>query len=184
LARLYPCWIAAAQWLFSRLFADTVDSDKIGATQRDMPYINLAVGASMIPSASIWISTVLLGPHGFRELFIPTTLPKHAPGIAEPARQFLRIDELAIFGSALVWLGYLFGDMKRAGMVNVSWLRLVCYAVVGVLAMGPGTTLGIGWLWREDILATRWHKDARTEESLARLGERAAKEGGNRNGRK
>jgi hypothetical protein len=68
-----------------------------------------------------------------------------------------------------VWLAFLFWDMQKAGMLKEGWLRTVLMGCVLVPLVGPGATLGIGWLFREQILATRRHKDALTPESVARL---------------
>jgi hypothetical protein len=84
-------------------------------------------------------------------------------------RELLRWDEIFAFGSHLVWLGYLFWDLAVAGMLREGWLRVVGLGVVSLLAFGPGATIGMGWLWREQILATRRHKYALTPESVGRL---------------
>ena len=63
-------------------------------------------------------------------------------------------------GACFLWLLYLFGDMKKAGMVEDSWLSILMKGAATLLLAGPGVTVGLGWLWRERILATRWHKDA------------------------
>ena len=181
--QLYPVWFWLSSWAFSRLFADTVDHDAFTAPTRDLPYIRLTVGAPAVLAAGFWIGAVLLGPYGLREIFVPTTLPRLTANLSDAALEFLRIDELVIFGSVFLWLAYLFADLKRAGMLGTGWPALLVFATVGVFAVGPGATAGLGWLWREEILATRKHKDARTEESLARLGLTAATET-KRNGRK
>jgi hypothetical protein len=181
--QLYPMWVAGALFLFSRVFADTVEQDKIDAPKRDLPHVRFAVGISVLISAGAWVAATLLGPYSLKGLFLPATIPKNTTNLNDAAVQFLRIDELAIFGSALLWLGYLFGDMKRAGM-DVGWLRLLLYGPASVLTVGPGATLGMGWLWREDILANRWHKDACKGENLERLGETVSKANGRLRGGK
>ena len=63
-------------------------------------------------------------------------------------------------GASFLWLLYLFGNLKKAGMVGDSWLSIIIKGTVMLLLAGPGVTVGLGWLWRERILATMWHKDA------------------------
>jgi hypothetical protein len=90
-------------------------------------------------------------------------------GLAVFAAVFLRWDEVFGMGSVLVWLGYLFWDLRAAGMLREGWLTVVGLGVVSVFVVGPGATVGLGWLWREQILATRRHNDALTLESVGRL---------------
>lgn len=81
-------------------------------------------------------------------------------------REFLKLDDISLSVNTLLWLAYLFWDMKSAGMVNISWVSIVLYAVASLVLLGPGTTAGLGWLWRENIIAKRKHKCAITEESV------------------
>lgn len=63
-------------------------------------------------------------------------------------------------GACFLWLLYLFGDLKKAGMFNQSLLNVVAASAVTLVLGGPGVTVGLIWLWREHILATKWHKNA------------------------
>lgn len=108
-------------------------------------------------------------PYGARAVFVPTALPRRMPGLTEFTGQFLRWDEAFGLGAPLVWMGYLFRDLARAGMLPEGWFGVVGAGAACVLALGPGATLGLGWLFREHILATRRHKDALTLESVQRL---------------
>jgi hypothetical protein len=52
------------------------------------------------------------------ELFIPRLeIPET---LIENVRNFVQYDFLFCFGRALLWLGYLFHDMKKAGMVEAT----------------------------------------------------------------
>ena len=62
--------------------------------------------------------------------------------------------------ACLLWLLYLFSDMKKAGMLKESFISIVMKGAFTLLLAGPGVAIGLGWLWRERILATKWHKDA------------------------
>jgi len=75
-------------------------------------------------------------------------------------RNFVQFDYLFCFGSTFLLLGLLFADMKKAGMVKTSWLTLVFSAIATTAIAGPGATIGLGWLWRENVLATKRHKGA------------------------
>ncbi|KAK3307212.1 uncharacterized protein B0T15DRAFT_167512 [Chaetomium strumarium] len=58
-----------------------------------------------------------------------------------------------------VWL---LGAPRVAGLSVLGSVGSDRAGLVSVLAVGPGATLGLGWLWREHILASRRHKDALT----------------------
>ena len=63
-------------------------------------------------------------------------------------------------GACFLWLLYLFGDLKTAGMFKESLISVIVKGAATLVLAGPGVTLGLGWLWRERILATKWHKNA------------------------
>jgi len=58
---------------------------------------------------------------------------------------------------AMIWLIFLFGDLKKAKMIKQSWGILLCCLIGSVVFIGPGATLIAGWLWREEILAGKRH---------------------------
>ena len=37
-------------------------------------------------------------------------------------------------------------------------------AVIAVVGLGPGAAVGLGWLWREELLTKRRHQAAVTEK--------------------
>jgi hypothetical protein len=87
---------------------------------------------------------------------------------AQTLGNMLKIDYVLCFGAALLWLAYFFSDLKYAGMITQGWPTIVIFTVVTTVAVGPGATLGLGWLWRENTLATKHHKAALTKESIAK----------------
>ncbi|KAK3942865.1 hypothetical protein QBC46DRAFT_378981 [Diplogelasinospora grovesii] len=171
--QLYPVYVSLALQLLTRsgLFPDTMDEDKVHAPNRDLPVIRTYVGSTVALSAAVWLYTWYTNGLGTWTVFIPTSIPSVIGGITGFTSQFLRWDQVFTFGGQFVWLLYLFGDIKTAGMADdVSWFKMVLSGAVSLVALGPGATLGLGWLWREGILATRRHKDALTLESVKRLG--------------
>ncbi len=173
--QLYPVWLALSLWGMSRVFfRDTMASDKVYHTQKDLPVMRLYIGGAAVVSAGVWWWTALVGGYGLREVFVPAALPRSMGSLTEFAGQFLRWDEVFGFGSHLVWLGYLFWDLAAAGMLREGWFTAAGLGVVSLLLVGPGATVGMGWLWREHILATRRHKCALTPESVGKLHGKAA----------
>jgi hypothetical protein len=167
--QLFPIFMALIMFVFSYISPDTVASDKIRAPKRDLPLIRLIVGSTSFLAAVVWLWAWAAGPYSFVDVFIPQMLPMASPDLKTSTANFLRFDEIFVFGPQLVWLAYLFWDIKHAGMLSAGWLRLILYAVAGVFALGPGATLGLGWLWREHLIANRRHKFALTLESVVRL---------------
>ncbi|KAK4134625.1 FAD/NAD(P)-binding domain-containing protein [Trichocladium antarcticum] len=176
--QLYPVWLALTLWGLGTLWRDTAAEDVLRAAPRDVPVMKWYVGVASVLSAGVWVWAWAWGGHGMRGVFVPRglLLGGRAADLAGFTGDFLRWDEVFALGAHLVWLGYLFGDLARAGMLREGWWRVMGWGAVGVVAAGPGATLGMGWLLREHILATRRHKDALTVESVARLhGEAAGK---------
>lgn len=55
---------------------------------------------------------------------------------------------------------HMFKDLKHAGMVEQSWMRIVISAIATTLVLGLGVAMGLGWLCREDVLVHKRHKGA------------------------
>jgi hypothetical protein len=157
--QMFPVWVALFQSLAAfTIMPDTIKYDRIHSTERDWPTIRFTVGSFMVLSAALWIYTLSHSPFSFGELFVPQLEIPHA--LVENLRNFIQYDFLFTSSSALLWLGYLFYDMKKAGMVNTGWSRIIPMTALTTVALGPGAAVGLGWLWREQILATKRHKAA------------------------
>ncbi|KAF2163066.1 hypothetical protein M409DRAFT_68702 [Zasmidium cellare ATCC 36951] len=76
----------------------------------------------------------------------------------------LHAAEASLLLPTAVWLALLFTDLKSAGMLRRSWLTIISAGVVVSVICGPTTALGLGWLWREKVLANERHKNALTRE--------------------
>ncbi|KAL2177766.1 uncharacterized protein P884DRAFT_277482 [Thermothelomyces heterothallicus CBS 202.75] len=167
--QLYPLWAAAALFAGSRLFLrDTMATDKLSRPLRDLPVMRLYVGAAAALSAVVWWHT-RLGAGGLVHVFVPAGLPRSEHNLTRFTAEFLKWDEVFGFGSHLLWLACLFWDLRGAGMLREGWLRVVGLGLLSLVLFGPGATLGLGWLFREHILATRRHKNALTPESVGKL---------------
>ncbi len=167
--QLYPIFIEVSLFSLSNAFPDTTEKDKVQSPNRDLPIIRLYVLIPMFFSAWVWIWIRMATPHSLATVFIPTAIPRTKDDIVSFTHEFLCWDELFSYGAMMIWVGYLLGDLKRAGMVHFNWLFLILCTAASVTLLGPGVTVGLGWLWREQILATRYHKDAVTLESIDSL---------------
>lgn len=105
-----------------------------------------------------WQYTLFFAPYSVLEIFTPDITGANTGD--EYIRLFLQFDEIFCMVAGFLWLLYLFGDLKKAGMVGDSWAIIILKGVATFMIAGPGATIGMGWLWREKVLATKWHKHA------------------------
>lgn len=163
--QMFPVWIFLTTRLFSSLLKDTTITDRFEAPNRDMPVIRYTIGSLVTVSSAMWVFTCIraISQLSLYSVFVPYALPSQTGNLATFTREFLKFDEIFLFGNTFLWLGMLFWDLKYAGMLRVGWMKLVVYLVVLVLIVGPGATAGLIWLWRENVLASKRHKDAIVE---------------------
>lgn len=158
--QLSPLWISILQFVLAKtIVPDTIRQDRLEAPTRDLPVIRYTVGTCIAISGAVWIYTLVMSPFSLATIFTPG-LSENSTTWVTYVRTVFQYDHLFCWSSALLWLGYLFADMKHAGMVTQSWVRLIAAMGLTLLAFGPGATVGLGWLWREDILINRRHKGA------------------------
>ncbi|KAG7103743.1 FAD-dependent monooxygenase andE like protein [Verticillium longisporum] len=167
----FPFSISILQNGLKHLFLeDVMDEDKIWAPNGDLSLIGLTIftfalfafAARLLALIDTLTSQVLSQSS---DMVLMTELG----GWAQPIRLF---EIHAIFAVLLVWLLYLFSDLKRAEIVRWSWPTLLVCIATALCLFGPGVTVGMGWLVRERLLATRSHKDAIVD---TRLREKALK---------
>jgi hypothetical protein len=173
--QMSPVWISLTSFFLSYFIPNTTQSDRIKSPKRDLPVMRYTIGALSVLSTSIWIWTNATSPYSPWSLFVPELIPSQTSDFVTFVRNFLKVDELSLFGSTFLWLGYLLWDMKHAGMVKTPWALIVLYAVGTLTVLGPGATAGLGWLWREDIISNKRHKAALTEATVGWLAESVAK---------
>jgi hypothetical protein len=155
----FTVWTTILQFMLKKtVMPDTVQEDKLNNTNRDLPVIKYTIYSLCAISTATWWYTLYSAPFSPMQLFIPDLASVRTGD--EFVRTFLQFDEIFGLGSCLLWLLYLFGDLKRAGMLDASWLSIIGRGLITLVAAGPGVTVGLGWWWREQVLATKWHKDA------------------------
>jgi hypothetical protein len=166
--QMFPVWISLITMFLSSLIPDTTFTDRFEAPTRDLPVVRYTVGSLAAASSFVWLVTCMNAfmRGGILAVFIPQNLPSQTTDFAAFTREFLKFDEIFLFGNTFLWLTYLFWDLKHAGMLQKSWIQLLTYLVGSVLLLGPGATAGLGWLWREHILAGKRHRDAVTEDKV------------------
>jgi hypothetical protein len=158
--QFFPVSVAVTQYLLARLvFPDTIEHDRIHAVKRDIPTIRMTMRVVIAISTILWWYTVSCLPVSTADIFSSTSISNYLTSTEFPSG-ILRNDQALSFGGALLWLAYLFSDLKAAGMVEQNWLSLVLGAALTTVTAGPGSTIGAGWLWREEVLASKYHKSA------------------------
>jgi hypothetical protein len=157
--QLFAVWVAIFQQLGRLFIANTMQSDRLRAPLKDLPVIRFTVGAAISLSTIVWWHTLSQAPISARELFIPAKWSADMDAILS-FRTAIQYDHLFCWGSALLWMVYLFGDLKYAGMVKQSWSTLLTMGLATLVVAGPGATVGSAWLWREEVLASTPHEGA------------------------
>jgi hypothetical protein len=175
---LFPMWVSITHYILNTFCVkDTTKEDRIHNTSADLPYIRFAVRALAVVSAIIFncvrwqqssasLLQVLLTNADWTSMSISTTsLTAFETLDLLSGMNFLSLCKQTtqlplILLAAFFWLGLLFKDLKEAEMMKTGWVRLIAFAVLGTLICGPGATAAIGWLWREEVLASRRAKGA------------------------
>ncbi|KAF2824862.1 FAD binding domain protein [Ophiobolus disseminans] len=155
----FPVYISILQFVLKKtVMPDTVQKDRLENPNRDLPTIHYTIISLCALSAATWWYTLFAAPYSLATLFMPNLAPNQTGD--EYVRMFLQFDEIFSMGACLLWLLYLYGDMKKAGMMDNSWIDIILKGISSMAIWGPGATVGLGWLYRERLLASRWHKDA------------------------
>jgi len=140
LVRFFPVMVCIIHNLFARLIQDTTTQDRLSNVKADLPFLRRACLLMGIVSTSTlefvrfrsstreWLDSIFSG--GLLQL----------QGWLEITAVYANQEHLAVYIGAVLWLGLVFKDLKRAGMVEKSctWL-LVC----GVACI-PGAALVVG----------------------------------------
>ncbi|KAF1834748.1 hypothetical protein BDW02DRAFT_568714 [Decorospora gaudefroyi] len=155
----FPVYISLAQYVLKKtVVPDTMQYDRKENTEGDIPTIFWTVGSLCALSAGTWWYTMAYAPYSMWTLFVPNVAATQTGD--EYIRLFMQFDQAFSMAACFLWLLYLFGDMKKAGMIDDSWITIILKGIATLAVAGPGVTIGLGWLWREKTLATKWHKDA------------------------
>ncbi|KAL5321484.1 hypothetical protein ACEPPN_009442 [Leptodophora sp. 'Broadleaf-Isolate-01'] len=151
--QLFPLFVSLAQLVITTLPSSSTRIPKttLGNSNTDIRTIRFTILPFAFLSASIWLYTLATSPHSLSTLFIPAAPVTNT--FMPVMRRFLQVDQVSSFGASLLWLTYLFGDLKAEGVVGQNWLVLFAVKAVLMAVVGPGATFALGWLWREEVLA-------------------------------
>ena len=155
--QMFPLWVSIGQWIRTHMHGEesTLDQDQGKTSNHDNNNIIIirgTISAFAAISAGVWIYMLLNSPNSLGTIFLPQTLPVTKTTFIPLMRKHFQISHLSAFGSLLMWLVYLFADLKNAHLVQQSWIFLLSTAALTTLCLGPGVTLAAGWCWREEAL--------------------------------
>lgn len=133
--QLFPVWLAVTHCILRNFCVrDTTMYDRIHRPSTDLPYIRFTLKTLAFTSGVLF--NVSRG------------------------QLFLRADVMTCILACFVWLALLFKDLKEAEMARMSWTTLAILTILCAFVCGPGAVVALGWLWREELLASRRAKGA------------------------
>lgn len=142
---MQPLSLSACQFLLAHsIFPSQVPHDRLWATRRDVPWIRCSVALLIVASA---------GTRAFNLAYTGATL------------DFLTFtqDEVYLTLGSSLWLGLVWDDLLKAGMVHsASWIKALILCLTALVCLGPGGMAATGWLLREELLIHRRHESAVT----------------------
>ena len=148
-----PFMVTIIQWALikTRLSKVSMHEDTMNNPKRDLPYIRWCVYSLSAISTVTWISVI----------FSNTSFLSLGPG------NMVGGNRHGMLLSSLFWVGLLLHDIKRAGMVQDSWAKILAVGLVAGIIGGPAVAGALGWIWREEILASKRERQALTREKYA-----------------
>lgn len=153
----FAVWVAILQFLLKKtVMPSTINVDEAKNPARDLPIIKYTVYSLCAISTATWWYTLYSAPFSPVALFVPDIAATRTGD--EYIRLFMQFDQVFFTSACMLWLLYLFGDLKRAAMMDDTWGSIVGKGLVTLAAAGPGVAFGLGWWWREQLLV-RWHKE-------------------------
>lgn len=140
----YPVWGAVVLFLFS----------KMSAPKHDLPTIKFTVGAIAVVNTAVYWYTLYASDLPLLDIILPKYLLDSPQDPAVALRTTIQFDFVCSFSAGYLWLAYHFWDLKAAGICSASWIRILGTALVTGIAFGPGAVLLLGWIVREELLAS------------------------------
>ncbi|EGC45088.1 conserved hypothetical protein [Histoplasma capsulatum var. duboisii H88] len=150
--QMSPLWVGIANFVISKLIG-TSPSFR-ATTIKWLTSPKLLLSLMSIISAGVWVYMLVNCPYPLSTVFIPSSSAqsKFVPHM----RRALQYDEIAVFGTSFLWLGYLFFDLHCAGLIRRGeWLVPVAALPIFTAFVGPGAAFAFGWYWRESKLQSK-----------------------------
>lgn len=157
--RYWPVCMSITHWQLSGILNDTTMIDRLNNINADMSSLRV-LGGTLLGICAVafnWMRYKATDKLLLTDIFLLRIESRSSMGDKEAAITILRYEHLMLLLGAGYWLILLFTDLKRARIVTTSWLRLFMCFSIGTMAIGPAATVMAGWMWREQVLATKRH---------------------------
>lgn len=127
------------------------------AQQRSKTSLKFLGGVMVTLSAASYWYMLLSSPLSVSEVFIPRYFIELPEDSLTATFTLLQYDYILTSAAVLLWLVYSFGDLKNAGICQLSWVRILLSSIAIGCTGGPGVLIVVGWLTRENMLARVEH---------------------------
>lgn len=152
--QMFPLWVSLTQALLKRVPTSRKNnSGNSISLQGHLATVRATVGIFAMVSGAVWVYLLLCSPYSITTIFFPFPVAEHT--FLPILRRYLQCDHISAMGSSLLWLLYLFSDLKSSGLVKQSWVLLFGLGCLTTACFGPGFALAAGWMWREELLTQR-----------------------------
>lgn len=154
--QLYPVWGSLGMFVFSKiLLLGSGTSPETAGQKLHLQTLRITVGVLAVINTAIYWYTLYNSTFSMSEMFIPKYFSDKPQDADVALRTIIQYDHIMTFSAALLWLGYHFMDLEGAGICKIHYSSSICIAAIISGMFGPGTFVLLGWLAREELLASR-----------------------------
>lgn len=157
--QLFPVLILLLHRAFMLIGSKCADGSKVRSrddNKQSVFYVRLTILtlAAISGISFLYVRFSVPESSSLTEMFIPKLSDYSSPvesfslGIA----RLLRYDEIFSLGTGILWILLSLRDLQLYG-IPIPWVKVVGLLLSTTWFLGPGTAFGLGWLWREELLA-------------------------------
>jgi hypothetical protein len=161
---LFPVGLSACQALFVLRHPSTQHGDRLSPVTRDLPIIRATIIALCAISGGVWQYTLWsnCGWSSLIDVFVPVLgfRSVHTQSFEARFAEFLKWDQVFFVMPNMAWIGLLYRDMHSEGWIHAPWWKVLGAMIVLTVVGGDGAMLGVMWLYREEVLASKRHPAA------------------------
>lgn len=155
--QLFPIWNSILLFILSSVIRLFLDDRPRVAHEGSKKGLRVIGGVMITLSLGSYWYMLLCAPFSLSELFVPKYLIEFPKEPLVSIFTIFQYDYILSYATVLLWLAYHFGDLKSAGICQLSWARILISSVVIGCLGGPGVLSWVGWLTREEMLASAEH---------------------------
>lgn len=157
--QLFPVRISMAYWTFQAI--GKVIKPPTVFYLGYITSLTLVLGTFITMSSMQWLELLFDAPYSFYDIFFPA--PNAVDTWGNRLKRILQLDQVSIDLSVLIWLGFLFWDMKKAKILQ-TWevYGFLVTSILLVVALGPGAGFGVTWLLRESWI--NWNNEEEEDD--------------------